>query len=82
VFGIKDCEDVIRRIYKDKLTEFIAKMKKETHKELALRRNLSNTQSHVASFLGGRRKKHRKKGKYSLKKRKSIRKKKRRTRKQ
>jgi len=81
MFGMKDCEAAIRRIYKDKLTEFKAKMKKETHKELALGRNLEGAQRHVASFLGGRRKKHRKKGKYSLKKRKSIRKKKRATRK-
>ena len=59
MYGMKECEDAIRRIYDVKLTEFKAKMKRETHKELALGRNLSGTQSHVASFLGGRRKKNR-----------------------
>ncbi|MDA9216533.1 hypothetical protein N9O88_01775 [bacterium] len=86
VYGRKDSVDAIRRIYKEKEKNFKSNMKKETHKKLAFGLYPTDTQNHIADFVGGRRKKQRKiRGKYTLKKRKSIKrikKKKRRTGKQ
>ena len=80
MFGMPDCEKAIISIYIDKLRKFKSEMKTKTHTKLSFGRNPSDMHSHIASFMGGRRKKHRKiKGKYTFKKRKSIRKKKRKS---
>ena len=86
MFVLRDCQEAAERIYAKKIKEatpeMVAAAERRRRGEEAEGETRRRGDEDKLNFMGGRRKKHRKiKGKYTFKKRKSIRKKKRRTRK-
>ena len=67
VFGSKEGKTAIRDIHAKKLKEFKSKQKRENDNKLALGKSASDVQRHIMSFIGG--KKRKTKRKYTFKKR-------------